>query len=128
MDPANVMYLGLSVELMIDRLGERIYHVHAKDAQMVKQNMPLGGALMQGDMKRLDRSFRFRIPGWGQTHWKDVITELSMVGYQGVLSYEHEDVTMSRMDGVEKTAAFLKPLLIKAPYEGRTDKLFSDDK
>ncbi|BDF59644.1 AP endonuclease [Christensenellaceae bacterium] len=128
LDPANVMYLGLSVELMIDRLGERIYHVHAKDAQMVKQNMPLGGALMQGDMKRLDRSFRFRIPGWGQTHWKDVITELSMVGYQGVLSYEHEDVTMSRMDGVEKTAAFLKPLLIKAPYEGRTDKLFSDDK
>ena len=128
LDPANVMYLGLSVELMIDRLGERIYHVHAEDAQMVKQNMPLGGALMQGDMKRLDRSFRFRIPGWGQTHWKDVITELSMVGYQGVLSYEHEDVTMSRMDGVEKTAAFLKPLLIKAPYEGRTDKLFSDDK
>lgn len=128
LDPANVMYLGLSVELMIDRLGERIYHVHAKDAQMVKQNMPLGGALMQGDMKRLDRSFRFRIPGWGQTHWKDVITELSMVGYQGVLSYEHEDVTMSRMDGVEKTAAYLKPLLIKAPYEGRTDKLFSDDK
>ncbi|MEA5003053.1 MAG: sugar phosphate isomerase/epimerase [Christensenella sp.] len=128
LDPANVMYLGLSVELMIDRLGDRIYHVHAKDAQMVKQNMPLGGALMQGDMKRLDRSFRFRIPGWGQTHWKDVITELSMVGYQGVLSYEHEDVTMSRMDGVEKTAAYLKPLLIKAPYEGRTDKLFSDDK
>ncbi|MEA4853275.1 MAG: sugar phosphate isomerase/epimerase [Christensenella sp.] len=127
LDPANVMYLGLSVELLIDRLKDRIYHVHAKDAQMVKQNMPLGGALMQGDMRRLDRSFRFRIPGWGQTNWKDVITELSMVGYNGVLSYEHEDVTMSRMDGVEKTAAFLKPLLIKAPYEGRQDKLFSHE-
>ena len=127
LDPANVMYLGVSVELLIDRLKDRIYHVHAKDAQMVKQNMPLGGALMQGDMRRLDRSFRFRIPGWGQTNWKDVITELSMVGYNGVLSYEHEDVTMSRMDGVEKTAAFLKPLLIKAPYEGRQDKLFSHE-
>ncbi|HBE80866.1 MAG TPA: hypothetical protein DDW65_24230, partial [Firmicutes bacterium] len=50
----------------------------------------------------------------------------AMVGYHGVLSYEHEDVTMSRMDGIEKTAEFLKPLLIKAPYEGRTDKLFNE--
>jgi sugar phosphate isomerase/epimerase len=47
-----------------------------------------------------------------------------MVGYTGVLSYEHEDVTMSRMDGVEKAAAYLKPLLVKNPYEGRKDKLF----
>ncbi|MEI3339375.1 MAG: hypothetical protein V8R80_04975 [Eubacterium sp.] len=41
------------------------------------------------------------------------------------MSYEHEDVTMSRMDGVKKTAAYLKPLLIEAPYEGRQDKLFN---
>ena len=51
-----------------------------------------------------------------------------MVGYTGVLSYEHEDVTMSRMDGVKKTAAYLKPLLIESSYEGRTDKLFSSEK
>ena len=31
---------------------------------------------------------------------------------------------MSRADGDEKTIAFLKPLLIHAPYEGRNDKLF----
>jgi sugar phosphate isomerase/epimerase len=83
---------------------------------------------MQGDMRRIDRSFRFRIPGWGDVRWKKIITELSMVGYDGLISYEHEDVTMSRMDGVRKTAAFLKPLLIDEPYEGRTDKLFLDDK
>ena len=77
-------------------------------------------------MRRIDRSFRFRIPGWGDVPWKKVITELSMVGYKGVLSYEHEDVTMSRMDGVKKTAAYLKPLIIEASYEGRSDKLFSE--
>ena len=127
LDPANVIYLGLMVENFIDRLGDRIFHVHAKDAQLVKHNIAVGGSLMHGDMKQLDMSFRFRIPGWGQVPWKEVITELSLVGYDGVLSYEHEDVTMSRMDGVEKTAEFLKPLLIKNPYEGRTDQLFGNE-
>jgi sugar phosphate isomerase/epimerase len=125
LDPANILYLSLSAELFVDRLKDRIYHVHAKDAELVAQNLALGGTLMQGEMNRLDRSFRFRIPGWGDVNWKKLITELSMVGYNGVLSYEHEDVTMSRMDGVKKTAAFLKPLLIEEPYEGRRDKLFS---
>ena len=124
LDPANILYLSLSAELFIDRLKDRIFHVHAKDAELVEQNLALGGTLMQGDMRRLDRSFRFRIPGWGDVRWKKLITELSMVGYNGVLSYEHEDVTMSRMDGVKKTAEFLKPLLIENPYEGRQDKLF----
>lgn len=124
LDPANVLYLSLSAELLVDRLKDRIFHVHAKDAELVEHNLPLGGSLMQGDMRRLDRSFRFRIPGWGDVKWKKLITELSMVGYNGVLSYEHEDVTMSRMDGVKKTAAFLKPLLIENQYEGRQDKLF----
>jgi hypothetical protein len=29
------------------------------------------------------------------------------------------------MDGVKKTIEFLKPLMIEAPYEGRSDKLFT---
>jgi sugar phosphate isomerase/epimerase len=124
LDPANLIYLGLKVENFIDRLGDRIFHVHAKDGEIVDHNLATGGILMQGEWQRLDRAFRFRIPGWGSVPWKRIITELSMVGYNYVLSYEHEDVTMSRADGVEKTAHFLKPLLIHAPYEGRTDKLF----
>lgn len=126
LDPANTLYLSISNELLIDRLKDRIFHVHAKDAELVAHNLPLGGTMMHGDMGRLDRSYRFRVPGWGDVNWKRIITELAMVGYDGVLSYEHEDVTMSRMDGVEKTAAFLKPLLIKSPYEGRKDKLFGE--
>lgn len=124
LDPANLVYLGLKVENFIDRLGDRIFHVHAKDGEIVEHNLPVGGILMQGDWQNLERSFRFRIPGWGSVQWKKIITELSMIGYNYVLSYEHEDVTMSRADGVKKTVAYLKPLLIDAPYEGRKDKLF----
>lgn len=123
-DPANLIYLGLKVENFVDTLGDRIFHVHAKDGEIVAHNIEYGGILMQGDWQRIDRAFRFRIPGWGSVNWKTFITELSMVGYNYVLSYEHEDVTMSRADGVAKVRDFLQPLLIQAPYEGRTDKLF----
>ena len=47
-----------------------------------------------------------------------------MVGYFGSLTFEHEDITMSRKDGMKKTADFLKPLLIEAPFEGRSDLNF----
>ncbi len=126
-DPANTMYLMIDPAIVIDRLKDRIFHVHAKDAELAAHNLPTGGTLMHGDMAALNHTYRFRIPGWGQVDWKRVITELSMVGYTGSLSYEHEDVTMSRMDGVEKVAAFLKPLIIKNPYEGRQDKLFNKE-
>lgn len=127
LDPANLVYLGEGVvENFIDMVGDRIFHVHAKDGEVVKHNIQRGGILMQGDWQRLDRAFRFRIPGWGSVNWKHVITELAMVGYDYVLSYEHEDVTMSVGDGVEKVIAFLQPLIIKAPYEGRRDKIFNN--
>jgi len=128
LDPANLIYLGMLVENFIDELGDRIFHVHAKDGEIVEHNIQRGGILMQGDWQRLDRAFRFRIPGWGSVPWKKIITELALVGYDYVLSYEHEDVTMSVGDGVEKVAAYLKPLIIKAPYEGRSDKIFNNPK
>ncbi len=124
-DPANLFFTGINVCVYVDEIGDRIAAVHAKDCEIVEHNLAKGGYwMLQRDWGTLDRSFRFRIPGWGSINWKSVITELYMVGYDGVFSYEHEDVTMSRADGVDKTIDFLKPLMIQAPYEGRNDKLF----
>jgi sugar phosphate isomerase/epimerase len=58
---------------------------------------------------------RFRVPGWGDVKWKKVMSALLSVGYNYVLSFEHEDPVMSREDGCEKAIEFLKPLIIKAP-------------
>jgi sugar phosphate isomerase/epimerase len=123
-DPANLIYLGIDVENFIDTLRGKIFHVHAKDGELVSHNIRRSGMIPQGDWQKLDRGFRFRIPGWGSVPWKKVITELSMIGYDYVMSYEHEDVTMSRHDGITKTIQFLKPLVIGKPYEGRNDVLF----
>lgn len=123
-DPANMMMIGVDVELFVDLLGPRIYSVHAKDGQVVRHNVKRSGLNPHGNYRRIDRGFRFRIPGWGSVNWRDVITELSMVGYFGSLHFEHEDITMSRHDGMKKTAEYLKPLLIEAPFEGRSDLNF----
>ena len=125
-DPANLFYTGINVEAFIDEMKDRIFSVHAKDCQVLPHNMPRGGWWMfQGDWGNPERSFRFRIPGWGSIDWKAVISQLFLIGYDGVYSYEHEDVVMSREDGTDKAIAYLKPLMIHAPFKARSDKLFT---
>ena len=123
-DPANIILQGIDPVIFVQELGSRIFHVHAKDGEIVEHNVRRSGIQPTGKWDRIDRGFRFRIPGWGSVPWKRVISELVLVGYDYVLSYEHEDVVMSREDGMEKTINYLKPLIIKKRYEGRKDKLF----
>jgi len=123
-DPANIILQGIDPVIFIQELGDRIYHCHAKDGEIVEHNVKRSGLQPTGRWDRIDRGFRFRIPGWGSVPWKRVLTEFVLVGYDYVLSYEHEDVVMSREDGLEKTIEFLKPLIIKGKYTGRGDKLF----
>jgi sugar phosphate isomerase/epimerase len=127
LDPANILFAGINLQTFVDELKDRIVIVHAKDCEIVEHNMLKGGynMYMADGWGRLDRSFRFRIPGWGSIDWKKLISELYLIGYDYAFNYEHEDVLMSRIDGVKKTIGFLKPLMIEAPYEGRTDKLFT---
>ena len=123
-DPANIILQGIDPVIFVQELGDRIFHAHAKDGEIVAHNVRRSGLQSTGKWNRIDRGFRFRIPGWGSVPWKRVLTEMRLVDYDYVLSYEHEDVVMSRDDGMEKTIRYLKPLIIKERYEGRGDKLF----
>lgn len=116
-DPSHLIWQLIDPVIFIKKFGDRIYHAHAKDAELVEENLRISGAIPTGSWMRPTRGFRFRIPGWGQVPWKRVITAFAEVGYDYVLSYEHEDPVMSREDGVEKTIAFLKPLIIKKRLE-----------
>ena len=52
--------------------------------------------------------------GYGHDHrfWKDFVSNLRMVGYDYVLSIEHEDSLMSVSEGFSKAASFLKQVLL----------------
>jgi len=116
-DPSHLVWQLIDPVVFIKRFGDRIYHSHAKDGELVKENLPISGVIPTGSWMRMSRGFRFRVPGWGDVPWRRVITALVEVGYDHVLSFEHEDPVMSREDGLEKALEFLKPLIIKRRLE-----------
>jgi sugar phosphate isomerase/epimerase len=90
--------------------------VHAKDTRVYESNSRVNGVLdtkPYGDEP--NRSWLFRTVGYGHgpDFWTDFISTLSMIGYDGVISIEHEDSMMSVEDGYEKAAAFLSQILIR---------------
>ena len=119
LDPANLMLAGVDPVVFAAELGPRIVNVHAKDGEVVAHNVRRSGLLANGPWERPDRGFRFRVPGWGDVPWRRLITELALQKYAGPLTVEHEDATMGPMDGVQKAAQFLGPLLIREPFPGR---------
>jgi sugar phosphate isomerase/epimerase len=119
LDPANLLLAGMDPVVFVAELGHRIHHVHAKDGQSVPHRVGRSGLLAHGAWDRKDRGFRFRVPGWGDLHWKALITELQLAGFRGTLSIEHEDPTMSRREGLQKAVAHLRPLLLRDPPEAR---------
>jgi sugar phosphate isomerase/epimerase len=118
-DPANLMLAGMDPVSFIAELGARILHVHAKDGEAVAHRVARSGLLAHGRWDRPDRGFRFRVPGWGDLDWKRLISELQVAGYDGVLAVEHEDPVMGRLEGLQKAADHLTPLLLRQPRENR---------
>jgi sugar phosphate isomerase/epimerase len=93
-----------------------VYHVHAKDTLVYKVNSEVNGVLdtkPYGD--EYNRSWLFRTVGYGHgvEFWNDFVSTLRMIGYDDVLSIEHEDGLMSAEEGFMKAVMFLKGVLLR---------------
>lgn len=114
-DPSHLVWQGIDSVAAIRYLGKAIYHVHAKDTKVDKLNTAVNGVL---DTKHysdeLHRSWIFRSVGYGNDmqYWKDFVSNLRLVGYDDVLSIEHEDSVMTNKEGLEKAVSFLKECVI----------------
>ena len=117
-DPSHLIWQGIEPVAAIRYLGKAIYHVHAKDTKVDKYNTAINGVL---DTKHysdeINRSWVFRSVGYGNDmqYWRDLISNLRLVGYDDVLSIEHEDSIMTNKEGLEKAVAFLKDANIVEP-------------
>jgi sugar phosphate isomerase/epimerase len=118
-DPANLMLAGMNPVEFVAELGDRIVHVHAKDGEQVAHQVGRSGLLAHGRWDRRDRGFRFRIPGWGDLNWRQLISELRLAGYDGVLAIEHEDPVIGRLEGLQKALEYLSPLVLREPTAPR---------
>ena len=114
-DPSHLFWQGMDPIASVRALKGCIYHVHAKDCRVYPTNCDVVGVL---DTKpysdEINRSWIFRTVGYGhgREFWNDFVSTLRMVGYDGVLSIEHEDSLMSTNDGFQKAVAFLKDVLL----------------
>jgi len=112
-DPSHLYWQGIDVTEAVRYLGERdaIHHVHAKDTALYEHNARVKGYLDTTPYtEESDRSWLFRSIGYGhgEAHWKDVVSTLRMVGYEGALSIEHEDSLTSGREGLEKAVDVLR--------------------
>ncbi|MDB2240640.1 xylose isomerase [Halorubrum ezzemoulense DSM 17463] len=111
-DPSHLYWQGIDVTEAIRFLGERdaIHHVHAKDTKVYEAESRVKGVLdTTSYADTADRSWLFRSIGYGhgEEHWKDVVSTLRLVDYEGALSIEHEDALTSSREGLEKAVDVL---------------------
>ncbi len=113
-DPSHMMWMGGDPLAAIRRLGSAIYHVHAKDTRVDPENSALTSRLETKTNDRAsERAWNYVTLGYGhgESWWRDFVLLLRQVGYNDVLSIEHEDVSMSPLEGVRKTVAFLSGIV-----------------
>ena len=115
-DPSHLFWQGMDPLVSLLKLKGCVYHVHAKDCRVDPVNTSANGVLdtkSYGD--EINRSWIFRTVGYGhgETWWRDFVSTLRLIGYDGVLSIEHEDSLMSANEGFEKAVAFLQNIVLK---------------
>lgn len=114
-DPSHLWWQGMDPVLAMRALKDCIFHFHAKDCRIDQANTSVNGVLdTKSYLDEAHRSWLFRTIGYGHdaSTWKDLISELQLCGYEGVLSIEHEDSLMAAREGLLKAVSFLKPMLI----------------
>lgn len=105
-DPSHLYWQGIDHMRALREYADRVYHVHAKDTEMLPERRYRGG--INGD------AYRFRVPGYGEINWARFISSLDEIKYTGGVAIEHEDMVYwgDRFDeGLVRGWQTLNPLI-----------------
>jgi sugar phosphate isomerase/epimerase len=108
-DPSHLHWQGIDEAGFVRDFGDRIYHVHCKDAikHLDGRNGILGSHLPSGAARR---GWDFVSVGHGGVPFEAIIRNLHEIGYQGDLSVEWEDSGMARDQGAEESRTYIQRL------------------
>ncbi|MBN1857598.1 sugar phosphate isomerase/epimerase [Candidatus Bipolaricaulota bacterium] len=114
-DPSHLFWQGMDPCLAARELRECIFHVHAKDSAVEKGVAERFGVLETKNLSAEGRGWNFKTVGYGhgEEFWRAFIWTLKEIGYDGVISIEHEDHQMSLEEGLNKAAGFLNGVIIR---------------
>ena len=86
LDPSHLIWQMIDYERVIREFGEKLFHVHAKDLHIDRDGLYDNGVMSQGMGWQIPR-----LPGLGDVDWAKFFDALTSVGYDYVVSIEHED-------------------------------------
>jgi sugar phosphate isomerase/epimerase len=93
-DPSHLVWQFIDYERAIYEFGDRIFHVHAKDMEVNRDGLYERGVMSKGIGWQVPR-----LPGLGEVRWDRFVSALYAVGYDYVVSVEHED---RKFEGTEE--------------------------
>ena len=117
LDLSGLWHLGVEPTSVVKKLGEEgcIYHMHGKDILLEHDNVAVNGLLDVTPYEDIvHRSWSYADIGFGHdlVVWKSVVEELMAVGYDYVISIEHESPFTSARIGVARGAQALQQALL----------------
>ena len=110
LDPSHLVWQMIDYTRVVYEFGSRIFHVHAKDMRIDREQLYQRGVLSLGMGWEVPR-----LPGLGEVQWSQFISALYAVGYDYVVSVEHEDRAFEGTEELVKRG-FLIARDALAPY------------
>jgi len=113
-DPSHLMWMGADPLKAIAALDGAIYHVHAKDTRVDPEIAGMNGRIeFKTNDRASERAWNYVTLGLGHEEgwWRKFCAALRAVGYDDVLSIEHEDMTMTPLEGVRRSVELLKRVM-----------------
>lgn len=110
LDPSHMIWQFIDYIRAVYDFGDRIFHVHAKDLRIDREQLYQRGILSLGMGWQIPR-----LPGLGEVNWGQFISALYAVGYDYVVSIEHEDRAFEKTEELVKRGFLISRDVLK-PY------------
>lgn len=102
LDPSHLILQMIDYQRVVYEFRDKIFHVHAKDLEIDQEGLYQNGVLSQGMGWQIPR-----LPGLGDIDWGKFISALYRVGYDYVISIEHEDRAFEKTEDLIKRGFLL---------------------
>lgn len=110
-DPSHLFWMGADPIAALHALGDAVFHVHAKDTRIEPSVASINGLIDTTPHPDIaHRAWRYVTLGDGHDRdwWRGFVNTLRSIGYDDVLSIEHEDTALPPLEGVRRSVALLE--------------------
>ena len=111
LDPSHLMLQGAEPIAAARALGDKIFYIHGKDARIERYKADVDGLLENLPVDAsAERTWNYVAVGCGRDlqWWKEFFSVCKMMGYDGYVSLEMEDLTMTVEAGLQTSIDALK--------------------